>query len=299
MPTLASDLIQQTRGYLLSSRREQQNVLSTAYTAGGTTLVFQYPIDGMAKGAYISVGLEVFQVFDTNPGAQSVTVLGAQQGSVAANHADGSLTYVNPEFTDFAILREINNDLDDLSSPIHGLYQVKTVAFDYNSAVQGYNLAADVDEILEVKYQDDGPEALWPLIPRRQYTLKRDMNTADFASAAAIVIYGVANPGRPIRVTYKAPFTQLSTLADVVTTVTGLAESACDLPSLGAAKRLVGMQEIKRNLTGAQGDTRRANEVPAGAATGAARWLEAERRQRIIAESARLARRYPLRRRGR
>jgi hypothetical protein len=52
-------------------------------------------------------------------------------------------------------------------------------------------------------------------------------------------------------------------------------------------------REIKRNFVESQGDTRRPEEVVSGAITNSVSNLKALRRDRIIAEAARLARAYP------
>lgn len=295
--TTTAALIAQTRNYMMSSRRDNTNQLASSYTAGGATLAFAYDLVGLSPGAVIAVDLEVFLVMAVNPGAKTATVLGAQQGSTAANHASATAAYVNPEFTDYAIFREINNDLDDLSAPTNGLFQVKEVTLTSNAATQGYDLAADVMRVLEVRYKDFGPGKQWPTLPSRSYALKRDSDTTVFPTGTALVLYRGTNPGLPIRVSYAAPFSHLATVTDDVTAVSGLSTTADDLPTLGAAMRLVGIQEAKRTLTGSQGDTRRASEVPAGAVIGAARWLGTERARRIAAESSRLERAYPNKRR--
>jgi hypothetical protein len=68
-----------------------------------------------------------------------------------------------------------------------------------------------------------------------------------------------------------------------------------DLLVLGVQIRMVAGREVKRNFTESQGDTRRADEVPAGSVTNSINNLLRLRRDRIIAEAARLTRQYPLR----
>lgn len=297
-----ADLIQQTRSYLMSSRRDQQNMLAgdydhTSLFLGLGTLDMIYPVDGVAFGAQISVDLEVFTVFDVDVAGKSVTVRGSQFGSTAADHATGAFVTVNPEFTDFSILRELNNTARDLSAS--GLYRVKTVERTYDAAIQGYDLAADAEGLLAISYDEPGPAELWPNIPVQKAAIKRDMDTGVFASGVAVVLYEEAHPGRAVRFTYKAPYGTSSAITDDVSTTFGIHDSATDLLSLGAAMRLTGTQEVKRNLTGTQSDTRRMSEVPPGANVGAARWLASEYSRRKITEMSRLAREYPLRRRGR
>jgi hypothetical protein len=59
--------------------------------------------------------------------------------------------------------------------------------------------------------------------------------------------------------------------------------------------RLMAGREVKRNFTESQGDTRRAEEVPSGAVANSMLQLQRLRRDRVMAEAARLNRQYPLR----
>jgi hypothetical protein len=114
-----------------------------------------------------------------------------------------------------------------------------------------------------------------------------------FASGNMLQLYEPAAPGRAIRVKYRAPFGQLVNLTDNVGTVTGLPDSAMDIPPMGAAMRLVAPREIKRNFTESQGEPRRSEEVPPGAVAGSWRGLAGMRAQRILSEAMRLAAMYP------
>lgn len=294
--TTGQELIEHTRSYLLSSHRDQQNVLAANYTAGDTSLSFQFAINGMTEGAYLSIGIEVLQVFDVNVGSKTCTVRGAQRGSTAADHATDDLVVVNPEFSDFAIWREINNDLRALSAP-GGLYAVGTVAVTYNAAHLGYDLnAPGLIDVLAVQAEQPDSEKLWPNLRSSQWRVKRNADTSEFASGTSIMFYdSIGQPGRQMRVTYAKEFSPLTTPTDDVATVTGLPDSAIDVPCLGAAARLVGLQESKRVLLGSQRDPRRAEEVPPGAITGASRLLATMRAQRVSEERARLLKRYPAR----
>jgi hypothetical protein len=57
---------------------------------------------------------------------------------------------------------------------------------------------------------------------------------------------------------------------------------------------MMASREIRRNFTEAQGDTRRAEEVPPGAVRDSISNILRLRRDRILAEKAKLTRQYPL-----
>jgi hypothetical protein len=67
-----------------------------------------------------------------------------------------------------------------------------------------------------------------------------------------------------------------------------------DILEMGVMIRMLSVREVKRNFMEAQGDTRRADEVPPGAIRDSFNNILRLRRDRIIAEKAKLARQYPL-----
>src|SRR5690349_10875429 len=112
--TTTALLIEDTKRILHTGRPDQQNKLAADTTAGATSLSFSFPLDGIQAGATVQVGLELFYVWSVNASAQTAVVQPAQQGSTAADHDSGDLVAVNPRFSDYAILRALNDDLADL-----------------------------------------------------------------------------------------------------------------------------------------------------------------------------------------
>ena len=72
-----------------------------------------------------------------------------------------------------------------------------------------------------------------------------------------------------------------------------LPNTAYDIPSLGAALKLQSMREPQRNFNTAQGDSRRAEEVPPGAQLRSVPALQIPYERRIKEEARRLKRMYP------
>jgi hypothetical protein len=294
MPT-ASDLIQETRQHLLTGQPEQLNKLSSGITASTSdvTLLLTYDLRGIQAGAVLDIDLEQIYVFAVTSATKTVTdCIRGYNGTTPAIHASGATVTVNPKFPTARILTAINNDLKDLSSPVNGLYQIKTVDITFNPTTYGYDLTSvtDIISIAEVRFRSSGSQKTWPQITN--YALLRNMPTTgtygDFPSGNALVIYESAQSGLPIRLRYRAPFTSLATLADDVVAVSGLQATSHDIPPLGAAIRLVAGREVKRNFDEAQGEPRRAEEVPPQASVQSTRELVRLRQQRIMAEQARL-----------
>lgn len=291
----ASSIVEATRRHLLSGQNEELNRLNGAITSGATTLIVEFDLGGIQKGATLAIDDEEMYVFNVVDSTKTATVQRAFNGSVAATHSDDVLVFVKPKFSTFRILEAINDELRDLSSSMNGLFQIKTVDLTSRAAQFGYDLTGttnvDVLDIYEVRYKTPGPEDSWPRV--RMYDLARNMATSEFASGTALILHESAFPGQPIRVRYKADFAAITSATADVATTSGLADSALDILSLGAAIRLQSPRDVKRSFTEHQGDPRRAEEVQVGGGVGGMRGLIALRTTRIQAEAARLQSLYP------
>lgn len=295
--TTASDLVQTTRQHLFTGQPEFLNRLAGSINTTDVTFALTFDFGTMNRGTIIEIDLEQIYIFSVTVSTKTVTdCIRGFNGTTAASHSANATVTISPKFPASRILQAINDDLADLSSPMNGLYQVKSLTLTFNAAVNGYDLTGvtDIISIAEVRYRTSGPDLSWPRI--ESFTLMRNMPTTgtygDFPSGNAIVLYGDGQPGLPIRVRYRAPFTLLTTLADDVLGVTGLQATAHDIPPLGAAVRVVAGREIRRNFDEAQGEPRRAEEVPAQANLGSTRELIRLRQSRIMAEAARMQATY-------
>jgi hypothetical protein len=288
--TTTSDLIQETKRHLQSGAREEMNKL-TSDPGTGTTLAFDFALGGIATGAVLAAELELIYVWSVT-GSQA-TVQRGYLGTTAVAHGAGTLVYVNPKFSDFAIFRALSEEIQSYSSPVHGLFRMKAIDITYNTATAGYDLAGitDLIDVYDLRWKGY-TTGDWPRI--RRWTTSRNMATTEFASGQALLLYDEAGPGRTIRVVYKAKYGALSaTLASDVETATGLHGEAHDIPPLGAAARLVAPREVKRSFTESQPESRAAAEVPPGTSTRAAGLLLQLRNQRLREEAARLSAAYP------
>lgn len=291
--TTAADLIAATERLLASGSREERNYLAANYTAGGSSLTIAYAAGGIQAGARLSIGLEVFIVKDVS--STTVTVVGAQDGSTAANHSTGDVIVVNPRFTSWAILQALNSELLSLSSPVNGLFRMLTKDLTFDSSIVGYDLGtSSFIDVYEVRWKQTGVSLYWPEI--QDFDVDRKALVGDFNSTVALFIRGVTD-GQPVRVIYKAPFTPLEQLNDDVEDDAGLADTMVDIPPYGAADMLVTAGEVRRAALGALNDSKRLDEVPTGAQRQAALGLRQIRDRRIREEATRLRVAFPIRRR--
>jgi hypothetical protein len=292
------DLVELVRREFLPDAGENLNVLAAPVDAVTTTWSFTYELGQIAEGALLSCGFEAVRVWSGgNLASKTAPVLRGYLGSTAAAHSAGDLVRVKPDVTDAQILRAINDELGRL--PRLGIYRVADVTLVASSTgARTYDLATDVlngDSLLEIRWDRDSAANDWPLI--RDADLLPDMPTSEFPSGWALRLNSSVGVGRNIRVRYRAAFSQLpATCTANVESTSGLPGHAHDLLVLGAALRLTAPGEIPRNRTRAQGDTRRANEVPPGAKLRAPLRVEAEYRARVQEVRDDLAATWPLRR---
>lgn len=237
--TTAQDWVNETRGHLLGGFRETATKLSVAIDADDTALTFLYEVGAIKPGAVLSIGLERLYVWAT-PTATTATVERGWEGTTGAAHTTSDIVRVNARYDDYAVLRALNHELDDLSSPANGLFKVGTLDLTYNASTYGYDLtavAAMIGAPLRVSVEGTGTGDWTPLKPS-DYEFLSSADTGDFASGRALLVtssYGV--PGQSLRVVYRAPFTALAALTTDVAT-TGLPSTAYDIPPLGAAATL-------------------------------------------------------------
>jgi len=297
--TNAQDWIEGTRFRLMSGHQEQLNLLASAYTAGSGSMAFNFDIAGIRAGTVISVGTSTFYVWEASTTLKTATVQGAWDGTTDQDWPAGTVVRVSPRFTDAQILRAINEDINDLSSPATGLFQVGVAELSYDAALIGYDLSLAPNMIspIELRVENPGSYKQWSRIPSHKYRIMKDAPTGDagFESGMALFLYDqwTGTTGRRIHFTYRKGFNQLSNLYSTKIG-TGLPSSAWDLPPIGAAISLMAGREIKRSFVESQGDSRRAAEVTGGKSTESVVALQRLRQQRITSEKQRLDGFYPI-----
>jgi hypothetical protein len=280
--------------------REETNQLGTAVPANASVLSLASgrSLGSIQANAILQVDWELFFVTSVN-GASTINVIPGHYGSVSMPHAANALITVNPRFPAVDVVRAINQDIDELSTPGNGLFQALEVTVTFNPVLVGYDLTdvvtgqsvhpANFMGLLAVRGRDLGPEQRWPMIPLRKIKVERNADPFVFKSGMSIKLYEAAYPGQPVRISYKAPYlTPLVNPSDDVLNVTGLHTQAHDIPVLGAICRLMETREIKRTFVEDQPQPRIATEVPVGASLTGMKQVWQHRQQRINDERQRL-----------
>ena len=287
----AGGLITKASRQLLSGTVEERNKLATTVTSADTSIVLSYDLGGFREGSVIEIESELMYVWESATATKTLTVERGYDGTTAAAHTAGALATVNPRFPRQQMLDALNSDVDDLSSTVNGLFRVVAQDISYNGSDRQLNItsATGIIDLLDVRLRylaDD-----YPVI--RNVRLQRNLPTADFASGFAIVFDQPVMSGT-LRVVTKREFTRASTEASDLQTVCFVPQSCEDILEMGVILRMMNGREIKRNFIESQGDTRRSDEVPPGSTRDSLTNIQRLRRERIVAEAARLKQQYPL-----
>lgn len=286
----AGALLERVNRQLLSGTVEERNKLSASINTSETSLVMTYDLKGLREGTVFEVDSELFYVWQATAGTKTLVVERGYAGTTAATHSSGAIVTLNPRFPKAQMLEALNQDIDDLSSPMNGLFRIVATDITYNGSDRQINLtgATNVIDLIDVRLRylaDDFPVL-------RGVRLQRNLPTSDFASGLALV-FDEGTIAGSLRVRYKAPFTRAASTASDIQSVCFVPESMEDILEMGVMVRMLQTREVKRNFIESQGDTRRSDEVPPGAIRDSFTNILRLRRDRIIAEKAKLARQVP------
>jgi hypothetical protein len=288
--TTASTLLERVSRQLLSGVVEERNKLAATITSSDTSITTSYDLNSLRAGMVLEIESELLYIWEATISSKTLVVERGYAGTTAAAHTAGVVITTNPRFPKAQMLDALNADIDDLSSPVNGLYRVLTTDITYNGSDRAIDLGvSSVIDLMEVRLRylaDD-----YPVISRVR--LNRNLPTADFPSGNAIVFDEPVMAGT-LRVTYKAPFARLTSASQDIQTNAYVPASMEDILEMGVLIRMMAPREIKRTFMESQGDTRRPDEVPVGSSRDSITNILRLRRDRIIAESARLKRQNPL-----
>ena len=286
--TSAAQAIRDAREtYLMTGAREARAQLNGAITNSAPTITFDNAIIPIAPNQLLEIDDELMTVWSVS--GSVATVHRGDEGTTAVAHADNAIIKINPIFPNARILRAMQAEIASLSAD-PTLWKPTIVEIEYESSELTYDLGAlDVLGIAAVDIEDDDD---WTPLYRWRLVRGLTGQTGITGDAAINILDG--RSGDVARVIVKTPLGQItSSTADVESTV-GIPSAT--LLSVGAALHLAAGREIKRTFIEGQGDTRRANEVPAYQTVNSTRSLEAlHKRLKADAQRA-LAQKYPPRR---
>ena len=287
----AGALLNRVSRQLLSGTIEERNKLATTVTSSDTSIVMSYDLNALRAGGVFELDAELIYIWAADAATKTLTVQRGYADTTAAAHTAGAIVILNPRFPQQQMLDALNQDIDDLSSPLNGLYRVVSASVDYNGSDRQINLtdATSVIDLIDVRLRYLSSD--YPVL--RGVRLARGLPTSDFASGYAVTFDELSMAGT-LTVRYKAPFVRATTTTTDIQTTCLVPQTMEDILEMGVMARMLSVREVKRNFIESQGDTRRSDEVPAGSMSNSFTNISRLRRDRIIAEAARLARQYPL-----
>jgi hypothetical protein len=293
--TTAAQWCDEVRELLGSGVIEQVNRLAEDYEPGDGVIKLQRDITGVVPNQVVTCGLNAFLVWEVDATTKTLTVEPKWAAAPEVVMESGSLVRMRPNLYTHRILKAINDTLNELSSPLNGVYAVAVQDIDENPSIGNYDLAQceNIDKVLRVQwgYPDDAM-SMWHDLNHGTWQHRQMEPTADFPSGHQLRLFVDVDSGATLRVIYSRGPSTLDTLEDDVA-MTYLPETCWDLPVLGAAARLAAGMEYRRNILAAQPDTRRSDEVQPSALQNAYRGLLADFNRRVQQEAARLAATYP------
>lgn len=290
MATIA-DIVSDVRRRVYGSMTENVNLIQTSASAGQTSIQLELGVDGIQRGMLLSSGMNVWFVKGVYSTDNTVFVIPGYDGSPQQEVNPGDMVYVRPRMTDWFAFNAINDQLRRLSSPDAGLYKIGTWVTNVDPTYQTYPVpseAADMTNVLRVRWRWPGTTNVWTDLAPRYYRWI-------FSNEQNVIRVLINLPaGTEVEFTYKSPFTLATSLSDDPVADCGLTETMLDIPAIGAAATLLRTTESRRTQVQMQGDSRRADEVPASANSSIAAQLDREYRNRVQEEMARLITRVPI-----
>ena len=241
----AATLLDRVARQLLSGTVEERNKLASTITSSDTTLTMTYDLAGLRTGSVFEIDSELFYVWESSSGAKTVVVERGYGGTTAAAHTANTVVQLNPRFPKAQMLESLNQDIEDLASPLNGLFRVVSTDVDYNGSDRQVNLtgATNVIDLVDVRLRYLASD--YPVL--RGVRLQRDLPTSDFASGYALVFDEQVMAGT-LRVRHKAGFTRVSAIGDSLQSVAFVPTSMEDILEMGVMSRMLSSREVKRNF---------------------------------------------------
>jgi hypothetical protein len=289
--TTAAEFVRQVRErYLSQGTHEIRNRLNGALDDSTEAIAWQYAEPGgIVPGLRLSIDFEDLYVWTA--GSLSGTAERGYEGTTAVAHDDGALIRVAPRFTDNQIVLAGNEAIAELQG--RKVRRVAVEEITWSDATSSYAIPAAVDQVLTVAARTDDSAIGWPIV--HDWTVQRGHDIADDFSTGVAILF--TNQGgyhnQPIRVTYTKAFGSFTNASSSIETDTGWSASAMELLKVSTALNLLAGREVGRNFSEAQGNPRRAEEVPQGAEVQSLRPLVTRQTTLLNAELARHARLYP------
>ena len=271
------------RSMMTGALLDEVSVLLEPYDpALNEQIILKYPKRQIGVGSTLCVGLNTLTAMAVSGDGSIITVIPARDGGPQQAVPANEIVVIRPQFTTWSVVREIQSEIDAMSSPNVGLYH----PFQFEAAVDDVNGTYVVPSmpdgrtpirLLKSEYRIEGTDA-WQAFTDAEYQPNTNTIRVFFQP-----------DGRRVRFTVAMPFGKITDLTSTFLDV-GVEGSQEDIALYGAAATLALGWEGRRTQPFSQGEARRANEVVVGSNASLSRQFKARQQEAIADELARLTR---------
>lgn len=289
---LLSEAVQSVRSMVTGSALDDISMLDVAYDpVTDASITLRYPKRAIVPGTVLSVGLNTFLALEVTTDGTEVVVHASADGGPNVAAAAGSLVYVRPTFTTYAVAREIIGEINSMSSPASGVFATAMFQSEGNSYQDGVYII-DPDDLATGR-------SIIGLV-RAEYRVGDTDAWQTFTDCewqpSGHVVRVFSDPIRSTEYlfTFATTFGTPVNLTDDLTTF-GITDGLAEVAVLGAAAQMALTWEGQRVQPRSQGDSRRPDEVGATANASLARQYRMRQKERLNEEIARLIKQYGIR----
>jgi hypothetical protein len=272
--TVRQVLDETTNEWLLGTYRDIINALQNDIDDTTPNITMQLAFKSIGVGSFIAIDDELMYVHDVNEASKTLQVIRGIRGSTPAAHTAGTQAFINPRFSLFVMRSAMRSEI---RSWPRSLYRVGEITFTGTNDTWSYDLS-DSQYFLAVLSvtRDDSAS------PGRVLEVSR------WRQENGILHFAAPFAGNyTVKVARRFAIDNLADDVDLESNV-GLTEGMLEICKIGIAWRLYTGREGIRLQVDAQGESRKAEEVPVQATVTYGRQLKAMRDEAIGKESMNL-----------
>lgn len=273
--TSVAGLCQSVRRNLSQNLNDELVVTLSEYTPASGTISFATTNRRVGPGTLLSWREATLYVTAVGTGSDTADVISGYDGGSDVIIPAGTPLRINPRFTDYTIFVAVSDAMREMVSPVNGLYFPCTYTF---PGGEGFLPIGDnIKRVTEVRARAGTDD--WVRLGPSEFTVSLDPQNTHVRVFVSAQEY---------QVVCAAGFVMPTSFDDDVVDDCFLLPSMVDIPVLGASATLMYGQEARRVQQRAQGDPRRAEDVPMTGAASAGRDMRRMFQQRIDEEHAKL-----------
>ena len=287
---LMKDMIADTRRLTYGSMADQLNFIALDVPADATELPLVMDLTGITPGMILSAGLNVYYVTNVIASEKKVEVYPGYDNSRSEALTAGTPVMIRPRATDWQLFNNLNWEITQLCSASNGLYKVASWTSPIDVTWQTYDVpvaAQGMVSLLRIRVRWPSTPDIWSDLDDIMFEYQQDKQL--------IKVKRQIPAASTLEFVYKDSFKQAAGLTSDIVVDCGMTETQLDIPPMGAAMKLLRTTESRRTQIHNQGDSKRADEVPPGTNSSAAREMERAYQNRVNDELARLISNHPIR----